>query len=91
MVSLYRDMANLKQFPVAGLDELPRMEVLSPYSRKICGLIVQGLTSQEIALQVGSNSAAIDVTVSRAMQRIGVRTRAALAVWFVVSMMNQPS
>lgn len=69
---------------IAGVYEpIPKAEVLSPYSRRICGLVAQGFTSQEIAEQLDSNTGAIDVMVSRAMQKIGAKTRAGLAVWYV--------
>lgn len=71
---------------ISGIyNSMPSAEVLSPYSRRICGLVSQGFTSQEIAEKIDSNSAAVDVMVSRAMQKVGVKTRAGLAVWYVVS------
>jgi len=71
---------------ISGLyDTIPQPEILSPYSRRICSLVSQGYTSQEIATKLDSNSAAIDVMVSRAMQKVGVKTRAGLAVWYLVA------
>jgi DNA-binding NarL/FixJ family response regulator len=68
---------------ILGLYEpIPQIDILSPYSRRICGLVAEGYTSQDIADKLDSNSAAVDVMVSRAMQKVGVKTRAGLAVWF---------
>lgn len=85
MAALSNTMLPPKITIVGVHDPMPGREILSPYSQKVCSLIAQGYTSQEIAAQLGSKSAAIDVMVSRAMQKVGVRTRSGLAVWYISS------
>ena len=58
---------------------------LPPYHRRVCELLIQGLTNSEIAVTVGSNANAIKSMVGRMVQSIGLRNALTLAVWYAVN------
>jgi len=55
-----------------------RLAGLTPSERNVMGLIVAGLTSQEIAARLGNSKKTIDIHRSRVIQKMGVASTAEL-------------
>ncbi|MCL4241560.1 MAG: hypothetical protein KJ048_09430 [Dehalococcoidia bacterium] len=55
---------------------------LSPREREVVGLVAQGKTNAQIALQTGLTEATVKNYLANAMHKVGVDNRTALADWW---------
>ncbi len=63
--------------PLAGTETL---EILSRREREVAGLVARGLTNREIAAHLFLSTKTIETHLSRAYEKLGISSRAALAV-----------
>ncbi len=59
-------------------DTIRRIASLTPRERDVFDLVVQGLTSKQIATQLGINPSTVDVHRSHVMEKLGVSTSSQL-------------
>lgn len=63
---------------------------LSPYHRRVCGLLAEGDSPEEIAERLRSNRQAINAVVFRIVKIAGVRNRNHLIAWFASWSVRNP-
>ena len=55
---------------------------LSSREREICNLVIKGMRSKEVALQLGISSSTVDHHIGNAYRKLGVNDRTNLALHF---------
>jgi len=68
----------------------PSAEVLSPRLRQVAALIAAGLTNQQIAGRLRLKTPTVRNYIEQIMERLGVASRAQIAVWAVVCGLYRP-
>ncbi|GLZ29559.1 hypothetical protein Lesp02_17490 [Lentzea sp. NBRC 105346] len=78
-------LADAAEFALAG-PVRPRPDgVLSEQEMTVVALVADGLTNRQIARRLGNSPATVAAHLRQARDKLGVRSRAQLAVWFVRS------
>ncbi len=70
-----------------GLSELrgPKPPTLTPRQREVAALVADGLTNREIGVRLGIDERSAEGHVERIRLRLGVRSRAQVAAWWVAA------
>jgi pimeloyl-ACP methyl ester carboxylesterase/DNA-binding CsgD family transcriptional regulator len=70
-----------------GLPELrgPKPPTLTPRQREVAALVADGLTNREIGVRLGIDERSAEGHVERMRLRLGVRSRAQVAAWWVAA------
>ena len=60
-----------------------RADVLTARQREVAGLVSQGCTNREIATRLGIDERSAEGHVERIRLRLGFRSRAQIAAWYI--------
>jgi pimeloyl-ACP methyl ester carboxylesterase/DNA-binding CsgD family transcriptional regulator len=78
-------VAAVRQFLGLPTRQLPRTPVLTRRQSQVAALVSEGLTNREIGERLGIGERSAEGHVERIRTRLGVRSRAQIAAWWVAS------